>query len=318
MAVTAEAVKALRERTGAGMMECKKALVEANGDLEAAAEAMRKSGLAKADKKAGRIAAEGVIAVERSADGLAVAVVEVNSETDFVAREKDFLAFAAAVAKARARVAGRRTSTALLAVEAALRADGRGDAPRAHRPHRREHRRAPLRDRDRDRSARDLPARQPHRHRGGDRGRRRRRSATTSPCTWRRSTRSSSSAEDVPADQVEKEREIFIAQAATDPKLQGKPKEVLVKATEGKLRKYLGEITLLGQPFVKDDKQTVAQVLKQANARVVRFVRYEVGRRHREEAGELRRRSDGPGPGRLNPPVRPLQTPGTPRERGSL
>ena len=85
------------------------------------------------------------------------------------------------------------------------------------------------------------------------------------------------SAEDVPADQVEKEREIFIAQAATDPKLQGKPKEVLVKATEGKLRKYLGEITLLGQPFVKDDKQTVAQVLKQGNARVVRFVRYEVG-----------------------------------------
>ncbi len=100
MAVTAEAVKALRERTGAGMMECKKALVEANGDLEAAAEAMRKSGLAKADKKAGRVAAEGVIAFDRSADGKTVAVVEVNSETDFVAREKDFQAFAAAVAKA--------------------------------------------------------------------------------------------------------------------------------------------------------------------------------------------------------------------------
>src|SRR5512134_75366 len=100
MTVTAEAVKLLRERTGAGMMECKKALVEANGDLEAAAEIMRKSGLAKADKKAGRIAAEGVIAVERSADGRTAAVVEVNSETDFVAREKDFQVFAAAVAKA--------------------------------------------------------------------------------------------------------------------------------------------------------------------------------------------------------------------------
>ena len=100
MAVTAEAVKALRERTGAGMMECKKALVESNGDLEAAAEIMRKSGLAKADKKAGRIAAEGVIAIERSADGRTAAVVEVNSETDFVAREKDFQAFAASVAKA--------------------------------------------------------------------------------------------------------------------------------------------------------------------------------------------------------------------------
>ena len=95
MAVTAEAVKALRERTGAGMMECKKALVETNGDLEAAAEIMRKSGLAKADKKAGRVAAEGVVAIERSADGTPAAVVEVNSETDFVAREKDFQSFAA-------------------------------------------------------------------------------------------------------------------------------------------------------------------------------------------------------------------------------
>jgi elongation factor Ts len=84
-------------------------------------------------------------------------------------------------------------------------------------------------------------------------------------------------AEDVPAEQVEKEREIFISQAASDPKLAGKPKDVLAKASEGKLRKFLGEITLLGQPFVKDDKQTVAQVLKAANARVLRFVRYEVG-----------------------------------------
>src|SRR3954454_4927261 len=99
MAVTAEAVKVLRERTGAGMMECKKALVETNGDLEAAAEIMRKSGLAKADKKASRVAAEGVVVVERSADGKLAAVVEVNSETDFMAREKDFQAFATDVAK---------------------------------------------------------------------------------------------------------------------------------------------------------------------------------------------------------------------------
>ena len=99
MAVTAEAVKALRERTGAGMMECKKALVETNGDLEAAAEIMRKSGLAKADKKASRVAAEGVVAIERSTDGKQAAIVEVNSETDFVAREKDFQAFAADVAR---------------------------------------------------------------------------------------------------------------------------------------------------------------------------------------------------------------------------
>jgi elongation factor Ts len=85
------------------------------------------------------------------------------------------------------------------------------------------------------------------------------------------------SAAEVPAEQVEKEREIIVAQAATDPKLQGKPREVLVKASEGKLRKFLGEITLLGQPFVKDDKQSVEQVLKQAGAKVVRYVRFEVG-----------------------------------------
>ena len=100
MAVTAEAVKQLRERTGAGMMECKKALTETNGDLDAAAELMRKAGLAKADKKAARVAAEGVIVIERSADAKRAAIVEVNCETDFVARENDFKAFAANVAKA--------------------------------------------------------------------------------------------------------------------------------------------------------------------------------------------------------------------------
>ncbi len=104
MTITAEAVKQLRERTGAGMMECKKALVEANGDLDAAAELMRKQGLAKADKKAARVAAEGVIVIERAADGRAAAIVEVNCETDFVAREQDFRAFAQAVAQMRAQV----------------------------------------------------------------------------------------------------------------------------------------------------------------------------------------------------------------------
>src|SRR3954447_4028037 len=99
MTVTAEAVKVLRERTGAGMMECKKALVETNGDLDAAAELMRKAGLAKADKKASRVAAEGVIVIERSSDGKRAAIVEVNCETDFVAREKDFQAFASTVGK---------------------------------------------------------------------------------------------------------------------------------------------------------------------------------------------------------------------------
>jgi len=275
MAVTAEAVKALRERTGAGMMECKKALVEANGDLEAATEAMRKAGLAKADKKAGRIAAEGVVVIERSADGLAVALVEVNSETDFVAREKDFQGFAHDVA--RLALADRPAD--LDGLLAAKLPSGKTV----------------------EETRRELIARI-----GENIGVRRFEIVTgTAPlATYLHGSRIATvvaleggdaalghdlamhvaainpqflAAEDVPADQVEKEREIFVAQAAADPKLQGKPKEVLVKATEGKLRKFLGEITLLGQPFVKDDKQTVAQVVKGANARVVRFVRFEVG-----------------------------------------
>ena len=275
MAVTAEAVKALRERTGAGMMECKKALVEANGDLEAAAEAMRKAGLAKADKKAGRIAAEGVVVIERSADGLMAALVEVNSETDFVAREKDFQGFAHDIAK-----------LALAARPADLDALLAAKLPSGQTV---------------EEARRALIARI-----GENIGVRRFEIVTgTAPlATYLHGSRIGTvivieggdaalghdiamhvaainpqylAAEDVPADQVEKEREIFIAQAASDPKLQGKPKEVLVKATEGKLRKFLGEITLLGQPFDKDDKQSVSQVQKQANARVLRFVRYEVG-----------------------------------------
>jgi len=275
MAVTAEAVKALRERTGAGMMECKKALVEANGDLEAAAEAMRKSGLAKADKKAGRIAAEGVVVIERSDDGRTAALVEINSETDFVAREKDFKGFAQEVAKLA--LATRPSSLEALMATALPSGQTVEEARRA------------------------LIARI-----GENIGVRRFElvSAAAPLATYLHGSRIATvvsleggdaalghdlamhvaainpqflAAEDVPAEQVEKEREIFISQAASDPKLAGKPKEVLAKATEGKLRKYLGEITLLGQPFVKDDKQTVAQVLKAANARVLSFVRYEVG-----------------------------------------
>jgi elongation factor Ts len=275
MAVTAEAVKALRERTGAGMMECKKALVEANGDLEAAAEAMRKSGLAKADKKAGRIAAEGVVVIERSADGRSVALVEVNSETDFVAREKDFQGFAQDVA----RIALAAQPADLDALLAAKLPSGksveetrreliarigenigvrrfeivRGSAPLATYLHGSRIGTVVAVEGGDEALGRDLAMHV----------------AAINPTFL--------SADDVPAEQVEKERAIFIAQAAADPKLAGKPQDVLVKATEGKLRKFLGEITLLGQPFVKDDKQTVAQVLKAAGAKVTRYVRYEVG-----------------------------------------
>jgi elongation factor Ts len=275
MAVTAEAVKALRERTGAGMMECKKALVETNGDLEAAAEIMRKSGLAKADKKASRVAAEGVIVIERSADGRKAVVVEVNSETDFVAREKDFQSFAVAVAQA----ALESQPKDLDALNALPLAGGKTI----------------------EETRRELIARI-----GENIGVRRfELIASDAPlATYRHGTRIGVivavqgadetlghdlamhiaainpqflSADDVPAEQVAKEREIYVAQVAQDPKAQGKPAEIVAKMTDGKLRKYLAEITLLGQPFVKDDKLAVGEVLKRANAKVTRFIRFEVG-----------------------------------------
>jgi elongation factor Ts len=275
MAVTAEAVKALRERTGAGMMECKKALVETNGDLEAAAEIMRKSGLAKADKKAGRVAAEGVVVIERSADGKQAALVEVNSETDFVARQDDFQAFAADVAK----VALSQKPADLEALLATRLGSGKTV----------------------EETRRELIARI-----GENIGVRRFEQITSDAAlaTYRHGTRIGVvvelqggdetlghdlamhiaainpqylSVDEVPGDQVAKEKEIFAAQVAQDPKAAGKPAEIVAKMVEGKIRKFLGEITLLGQPFVKDDKQTVEQVLKKAGAKVRRYVRYEVG-----------------------------------------
>jgi elongation factor Ts len=275
MAVTAEAVKALRERTGAGMMECKKALVETNGDLEAAAEIMRKSGLAKADKKAGRVAAEGVIAVERSADGRQAAVVEVNSETDFVAREKDFQSFAAAVAKAAlaAQPKGLDDLNSVKlpsgeTVEEARRAlIARIGENMSVRRFELVNSEAPLAAYLHGTRIGVLVALQ-----GGDPQLGHDLAmhiAAINPQYL--------SADDVPADQVAKEREIYVAQVAGDPKAAGKPAEIVAKMVEGKIRKFLGEITLLGQPFVKDDKQAVGDVLRKANAKVVRYVRYEVG-----------------------------------------
>jgi elongation factor Ts len=275
MAVTAEAVKMLRERTGAGMMECKKALVETNGDLEAAAELMRKSGLAKADKKATRVAAEGVIVIERSGDGKRAAVVEVNCETDFVAREKDFQAFAAGVAKA---VLAQRPAS--LEALAALKLDGQGPVD--------EVRRALIAKIGENISVRRFDVIE----------------APAVVGTYLHGTRIGAlvamksgddavakdiamhvaainpqriSAADVPSDEVAKERSIFVEQAASEPKNAGKPREILEKIVEGKVRKWLNEITLLGQPFVKDDKQTVEQYLKKAGGEVLSMVRYEVG-----------------------------------------
>jgi elongation factor Ts len=274
MAVTAEAVKQLRERTGAGMMECKKALVETNGDLEAAAELMRKSGLAKADKKASRVAAEGVIVIERSGDGKRAAIVEVNCETDFVARENDFKAYAANVAKVALaqRPASLEALLALSADGATLEETRRAliakigenisvrrfqivEAPAVVGMYLHGTRIGAL---VAMKSGDDAVAKDIAMH-----------VAAINPARV--------SAADVPADEVAKEREIQLEQAKSDPKNAGKPEEILAKIIEGKVRKWLNEITLLGQPFVKDPDQSVEKYLKQAGGEEASFIRYEVG-----------------------------------------
>ena len=275
MAVTAEAVKLLRERTGAGMMECKKALVESGGDPDVAAEAMRKSGLAKADKKASRVAAEGVVVIERSADGKSGAIVEINCETDFVARESDFQGFAALVGKlvlkhkpadldallALKSDVGttvddqRRVLIAKIGENIGVRRFTVMEAPKllgAYLHGTRIGALVAMKSGD-EALAKDIAMHV----------------AAINPARL--------SASEVPADEVAKEKEIQIEQAKSDPKNKGKPDAIVVKIVEGRIAKWLNEVTLLGQPFVKDDKQTIEQLLKSKGATVKRFVLFLVG-----------------------------------------
>ena len=271
MTITADTVKQLRERTSAGMMECKRALVETNGDLDAAAELMRKQGLAKADKKAARVAAEGILALEKSADGRSAAMVEVNCETDFVAREPEFQGFCADVAKVA--LASRPASVEALAA-AALPAGGSVD----------ERRRALIAKIGENISVRRIAMLESTDHLGAYRHGTRigalvaitggdaalahdlaMHVAATNPAVL--------SVDDVPAEVVAKEREIETAKALAE----GKPADIVAKMVEGRIRKTLNEKVLLGQPFVKDPDQTIEKLLKAAKAEVKSFQRFEVG-----------------------------------------
>jgi elongation factor Ts len=271
MTITADAVKQLRERTGAGMMECKKALVETKGDLDAAAELMRKQGVAKADKKATRVAAEGVVVVARSADHKAAAMVEVNCETDFVAREQDFRGFAQAVAEC---VLESKPADLAALTEAKL-ASGQGVDERRRELIAKIGENISVRRFARASSADHLGA---YLHgtriaalvalRGGTQ-----QLAHDLAMHVAASSPRYLSGADVPADVVAKERSILTEQAASE----GKPPEIVAKMVEGRLRKSLGEITLAGQPFVKDPDVTIEKLLKGAKAEVVSFERFEVG-----------------------------------------
>ena len=275
--ITASQVKELRERTGAGMMECKKALTENNGDIDAAAEWLRKSGLAKADKKASRVAAEGRI-VAAQADGKGV-LVEINSETDFVAKDENFVAFTETVAnaalaandvdglKATKLASGETVEETRSALIAKV-----GENVQVRRMARID-------------SANTIGA-YVHGGRIGvlvevkngnadlARGLAMHVAAMNPPYI---------SPAHVPADFVAKEKEIALAQV----KDTGKPADILEKMISGKVAKTVNELCLTGQPYVLDTNQTVEAALKAAGAEVLQFVRLAVGEGIEKQADDF-------------------------------
>ena len=269
MAISASMVKELRERTGAGMMDCKKALVETDGDIEAAIEHLRKSGKAKADKKSSRIAAEGVVVVR--SNGSKAVVIEVNSETDFVAKDENFLTFVNAVADAA--LASGQVDVASLADDSL--ADGQTvegartelvnkvgenisvrriaqishEGPISHYIHGAKIAAVVALEGGDEDLARDVAMH----------------IAATNPNCINETG--------VPAETLENERRILTEQAQES----GKPPEIVEKMVNGRVAKFLKEITLVGQPFVKDPDVTVGKLLDTAGAKVVSFTRFEVG-----------------------------------------
>jgi elongation factor Ts len=280
MDITPALVKELRERTGAGMMDCKRALVEAGGDIDLAAEVLRKAGQAKADKKASRVAAEGQVLIASDQAAGRYAIVEVNSETDFVAKDENFRGFVQAVADLviarkpagleelmQSSADGRSLEEARQALVAKV---GENIAVRRFEL---------LESRGTVGSylhmgrigvlleleggtvelARDLAMQ----------------IAATSPRYV--------APENVPEEELAKEREILSAQAAQE----GKPPEIVGKMVEGRLKKHLEEITLTGQPFVKDPDKRVRDLLASNKARVSGFLRYEVGEGIEKKASDF-------------------------------
>ena len=271
MDITASMVKELRERTGAGMMECKKALTAAGGDMEAAIEQMRISGLAKADKKSDNTAAEGVVDIAVSSDGKQYAMVEINSQTDFASKSADFTGFVSAISNTllndqpadvdalnAATTEGgqsvddtRKALIAKIGENIQVRRFVTGSVDGAVGTYSHGGRIGVVCEvagGDVD-LARDIAMH----------------IAASNPVCI--------SEADVPADILAKERAVFMGEAAES----GKPEEIVAKMVEGKIRKYLAEATLVGQSFVKDPDTTVGKLLESKNAQVTAFYRYEVG-----------------------------------------
>jgi elongation factor Ts len=264
-------VKELRERTGSGMMECKKALVASSGDLELAIEQMRKSGLAKADKKSGRIAAEGRIGVKTSADGKTAVIVDINCETDFVSKGDDFASFVDNVAEVlllqdvadteallQSTLANgqsvdhtRREMISKLGENITIRRFEKISTEGGAGCYIHGSRIGVILELSKEDAelAKDIAMH----------------TAALKPFCI--------SETEVPVEMIEKEKKIFIAQAEES----GKPAAIIEKMITGKIKKYLAEITLLGQPFIKDDKLTIGKLLQNKDASVLRLIRFEVG-----------------------------------------
>jgi len=267
MAITAQQVKELRDRTAAGMMDCKKALVEADGNIELAIENMRKSGAIKAAKKAGRVAAEGAILAKT--DGTTALIIEVNCETDFVAMDKSFLAFAEKVAD----IALANKIESVEALNALAYDDITVEAARENLV---------------AKIGENISVRRLQIVEGENLGAyvHGRKIGVISSLTGGDADLAKDIAmhvaaaspqfvkpEDVPADVVAKEKEIQL-QIAIDS---GKPAEIAEKMVSGRMAKFTGEVSLTGQSFIKDPSMTVAKLLKSASADVVTFIRLEVG-----------------------------------------
>ena len=263
VAVSASMVKELRERTGLGMMECKKALVSADGDIEKAIEDLRKSSGMKAAKKAGRVSADGVVSAK--VEGTSGMLIEVNSETDFVARDENFLAFVSQV-----------TNAAFASGESDLEAIMKGDLEAT--------REALVQKIGENISVRriarvDAPVVAGYVHgnnriatliglQGGSEELAKDIAMHVAAVNPQYVSR-----DDVSDEVIAKEREIYTAQAEQS----GKPAEIVSKMVDGRINKFLAEVSLLEQPFVKDPDQKVGGLVKQAGAQVVHMIRYEVG-----------------------------------------
>ncbi len=271
MAITATTVKELRERTGAGMMDCKKALQEVDGDVDQAIENMRKSGMAKAARKAGRIVAEGLLVIKQNEETGQLVIVEINSETDFVIKDDSFKVFCDQVASCALANQPADIDSLMGCNIGEQTVEETRQQLVAKIGENISVRRFSLID-----AAQGILGSYLHGVRigaiveleGGDEA-----LAKDIAMHIAASNPTCIAEEDVPQDVLAKEKEILVAQAEES----GKPPEIIEKMIGGRINKFLKEITLLGQPFVKDPDQTVAKLLESGGATVKNFVRYEVG-----------------------------------------